>query len=112
MSRELARAVLSALKSTAVLAVSLNDTDEVVYLYRASRPVLLATITKEHDELFGGTVYEITPAMGRGNRQYAVNVNQFLGLCRNIKGYPTEADNRRNHSRPVYKAEYADWDNK
>lgn len=102
MSRALASAVLSALKSTAILVTSHSEKDETVFLYRASTGQLLAAIGKEYDELFESDFFEIVPPMGMGFRKIATTLPEFITACESLKGYPTEADMRRNWSKPVY----------
>lgn len=113
MSKTLAGAVLSALNTPAIMVLTINETDpETVYVYRASNPRILATVVRAYDELFGETYLEIIPPTGYGFRKVASSVSEFVTAMESVKGYPTGADKRRNYSKPKYKEQFADWDNK
>lgn len=103
MSKALATTVLSALNSTAVLVSTMAEAEKV-YLYRANDYDMLASITKEYDELFEREVYSIVPHWNYGGfKQMAFDLSELKEACERLKGYPTDADNHRNYSRSVYK---------
>lgn len=100
MSKTFARAVLSALDSTAVTIVSISETEEVAYLYRASTNRYLAQIDKGFDELFEESFVRITSYNGKVFT--CSNLSEFKEAAEKISGYPTGADKRKNWSKPVY----------
>lgn len=104
MSRTLASTVLAALKSTAVLVTSIDNDKEIVYVYKADNVYdMLATVSVEYDELFEESYYYVVPHWNYGgSKRVAKTVEELTKAIQSLKGYPTDADNRRNWSKPVY----------
>ena len=103
MSKTMAKSVLSALKSTAVLVTTMAEADKV-YLYRANDYDMLAVIYKGYDDLFEQEYFEVIPSWNHGGfRRIAFNADELKSECEKLNGYPTDADNHRNYSRSVYK---------
>lgn len=104
MSKTLANTVLSALKSTAVLVSTMAD-NEVVFIYRADQMFnMFCSVSIEYDELFEEAYYYVVPHWNYGgSKKVAKTLDELKAAIESMHGYPTDADNRRNHSRSVYK---------